>query len=167
MTGALFLAWMFRARAMATTLRDESETGGDAWVTLGWLPLVNLAVPFMLTAELYRDSDRELIRGRASESGRPWLVAAWAIPTLMVAIVADLRVSFSAAQPIRFFAARLPQSDLAWSKGSVIVDVIALAALTLSAALAAAVVQKITRRLWDRCEPPAPAVAQQALVSAS
>jgi hypothetical protein len=152
LTALVFLAWLWKAREVAADLRGRM-TEGDAWVTLGWLPLVNFVVPYSIVSGLYGDADPDVRPGDAvaHRSGRAWwLLGLWWMPSLVVLLAFNLRLFAVLGRPVRLVAPQLNRADVGTITSTLLVDVIVLAAMAMSACGAVLVVRRITRRL-EQC----------------
>lgn len=173
LTGALFLAWLWKARELAGVLRHRVPEG-DAWVTLGWLPFVNLVVPYSIVSGLYGDADPDARPGEEVEhhSGRAWwLLALWWAPSFVVLLALDLRLFVVMSRPVRLVAPHLTGADVGTITSTLFVDVIVLACMAMASLGAVLVVRRVTARL-EQCVarfglPVTSPVSDQRLVTAA
>jgi hypothetical protein len=172
-TGALFLAWLWKARELTGDLRNRVSEG-DAWVTLGWLPFVNLVVPYSIVSGLYGDTDPDVSPGDVVEhrSGRAWwLLALWWMPSFVVLLTLDLRLFAVVSRPVRLVAPHLAGADVGTITSTLFVDVIVLACMAMASLGAVLVVRRITTRL-EQCVarfglPVVRSAGDQSLVTAA
>lgn len=155
---ALFLPWMWRARAVVADLRHDGVTAGDAWVTIGWLPVVNLVVPYTIAQELYNASDpRTDPRAPVEHRHAWWLVVFWWAPTALLGLVTLVRIRVVAAAPMRLVAPSLHNATVGTVTASLVGSVFVLGAIAFAAFGATLLVRRVTARLEACVEHPAAA----------
>lgn len=173
LAGALFLVWLWKARELAADLRNRVPEG-DAWITLGWLPIVNLVVPYSLVSGLYGDSDPDVPPGAEVEHRRGrawWLLAGWWVPSFVVLLTLDLRLFVVVSRPVRLLAPHLTGADVGTITSTLFVDVIVLGCMSVATFGAVLVVRRVTSRL-EHCVarfglPVAETVGTQSFVTAA
>ncbi len=136
-------------RAATARLRSE-DTLGEAWVTLGWLPLFNLAVPYSMMNELFVATDPDTPAGTLVNPHRVanrMFVALWSAPTWIVALVCDLRIVTVVTEPIRIFVPVVSSGSVGAVQSSLAGSIAFLTLVALSGAGLTMVVHTISRRL--------------------
>ena len=73
----VFLVWFYRSRANVEHYEPRFQRRTVGWALGGWLPVVNLWVPYQVTTDILLDSDRPLTGPPRTERRSYGLVQAW------------------------------------------------------------------------------------------
>ncbi len=73
----VFVVWFYRARANVEHYEPRFQRRTPGWALGGWLPIVNLWVPYQITTDILLDSDRPLTGPPRTERRGYGLVQAW------------------------------------------------------------------------------------------
>ncbi|MFI6298195.1 DUF4328 domain-containing protein [Nonomuraea sp. NPDC050790] len=130
-----FLFWLFRARDNAEALSPEPHRHSRKWLTLGWVvPVVNLWFPKQIVDDIWVASTPGRVTGVGlGHARRPGLVWAWWLTWLCAWLVSNVA--------LRLLLAGEEPADLARAARF---DVFGIALYWVAAALAAAIILKIT-----------------------
>jgi hypothetical protein len=118
----VFLVWFYRARLNVENYEPRFQRWSVGWAAGGWLPVVNLWVPYQITTDILLDSDQPLTGpARAARRTYGLLQAWWTLWLIRLALTVATRTAHKDT-PERFAAYDVIQ--LAYQAGDLIAAVL-------------------------------------------